>query len=75
MVSLRLTPLLELGVGLVPRIGSVLRDDIGDDIVSFSIRMLLAESVRETGGRRGRTLAESFGGGVGASSLLRVCRW
>ena len=73
MVSLRLTAVLELGVGLEPRMGKLFREAIGDDIESFSIRMLF-ESCRWASGRIEWPLPESFGGALGASSLLRVCR-
>lgn len=74
MVSLRLTALFELGVGLVPRRGKVLREDMGEDIESFSIRTLDAESCLLVRGRIGWPLPASLGGGFGGSSLLGVCR-
>lgn len=74
MVSLRLTPLFKLGVGLVPRRGRVLREAIGEDIESFSIRMLDTESCLLARGRIEWSLVASLGGGFGGSSLLRVCR-
>ena len=74
MVSLRLTGLFALGVGLVPRRGRVLREGMGEDIESFNIRTLDIESCLLFRGRMDGPLPASLGGGFGGSSLLRVCR-
>lgn len=63
-------PLFALDVGLVPLVGRVVLDAIGDDMESLSARTLLDDSCLKVGGREGYVPGASLAGGLGASSLL-----
>lgn len=63
---------LGFGEGVAPRDGRVWRAVIGDDILSLRVRVLDAESWLGRIGREALPFKDSFGGGVGGSSLLRV---